>query len=553
MPISPAVADRLVVAPEVAAALAEGRPVVALESTLISHGLPYPQNLEVALGVRGGGPRDRRRRAGDGRDPRRAAARRAGRGRPRGAGDRAGRVRPQGRATDPGGRAGRGRLGGDDGVGDDDRGPRGGDPGVRHGRHRRRASRGAGTASGGGRAAPPSTSRPTSRSSAGRRWPSCAPARRRSSTCRPRSSTSRPGACRSSRSGRRSCPGSSPGRRGSRRRTSSRTWREAAAVVAVHLGLGLGSGVLVCVPVPADAALPDDVARDAVERAIADAEAAGVHGPALTPWLLARIAELTDGASVRANTALIVNDARVAGELAAHLLARADARPATSPWLLPRAGGARYTRRTRGCFRVGDAAPRGRGPPDRATGSWRRTARMRIYEGSPRQDFEEVFRSIGAFLDQRGMKDVLLLEAPDGFIVQGLVTCGPGAAAPGPSRSGRRPRRRSPSSTTTSRGSWRRPPPGAVAVQPPAAGAPGGLLRDGVPRARPIHGRAEAAGRVLLRAGRRVRRPPADGGQAGSRHELAEFTREDIAQMVASGPPSPSGHEPQLAAARTSA
>jgi len=47
---------------------------------------------------------------------------------------------------------------------------------------------------------------------------------------------------------------------------------------------------------------------------------------------------------------------------------------------------------------------------------------MRIYEGSARQDFEEVFRSIGAFLDQRGMKDVLLLEAPDGFIVQGLVT-----------------------------------------------------------------------------------------------------------------------------------
>jgi hypothetical protein len=49
---------------------------------------------------------------------------------------------------------------------------------------------------------------------------------------------------------------------------------------------------------------------------------------------------------------------------------------------------------------------------------------MRIYEGSPRQDFEEVLRSIGAFLDQRGMKDVLLVEAPDGFIVQGLVTEG---------------------------------------------------------------------------------------------------------------------------------
>lgn len=47
---------------------------------------------------------------------------------------------------------------------------------------------------------------------------------------------------------------------------------------------------------------------------------------------------------------------------------------------------------------------------------------MRIYEGSARQDFEEVFRSIGAFLDQRGMREVLLVEAPDGFIVQGLVT-----------------------------------------------------------------------------------------------------------------------------------
>jgi hypothetical protein len=46
---------------------------------------------------------------------------------------------------------------------------------------------------------------------------------------------------------------------------------------------------------------------------------------------------------------------------------------------------------------------------------------VRIYEGSPRQDYEEVLRSIGAFLDQRGMRDILLTEAPDGFIVQGLV------------------------------------------------------------------------------------------------------------------------------------
>jgi len=90
----------------------------------------------------------------------------------------------------------------------------------------------------------------------------------------------------------------------------------AARVVAAHLALGLGSGALVCVPVPADKALPDDVARDVVARAIADADAAGIGGPALTPWLLARIAEITNGVSIGANTALIVNDARQAGRLA---------------------------------------------------------------------------------------------------------------------------------------------------------------------------------------------------------------------------------------------
>ncbi|HET7030608.1 MAG TPA: pseudouridine-5'-phosphate glycosidase [Candidatus Limnocylindrales bacterium] len=92
----------------------------------------------------------------------------------------------------------------------------------------------------------------------------------------------------------------------------------AADVVRVQLELGLG-GVLVCVPAPAAEALPEDLARDAVERAVREAEAAGIRGPATTPWLLARIAEITGGASIRANTALIVNDARVAGQLAVAL------------------------------------------------------------------------------------------------------------------------------------------------------------------------------------------------------------------------------------------
>ena len=95
----------------------------------------------------------------------------------------------------------------------------------------------------------------------------------------------------------------------------------AAALIETQLSLGLGSGILVCVPAPADVALSTEAARDAVDRANAEADEAGIHGPELTPWLLARIAAITDGASVRANTALIVNNARVAGQLAAALVA----------------------------------------------------------------------------------------------------------------------------------------------------------------------------------------------------------------------------------------
>ena len=95
----------------------------------------------------------------------------------------------------------------------------------------------------------------------------------------------------------------------------------AAELVRAHTGLGLGSGMLVCVPVPAPEALPDGEARAAIDRAVADADAARIVGPELTPWLLARIAQLTGGASVRANTALIVNNASVAAEIAGRLVA----------------------------------------------------------------------------------------------------------------------------------------------------------------------------------------------------------------------------------------
>ncbi|HYU50113.1 MAG TPA: pseudouridine-5'-phosphate glycosidase, partial [Candidatus Limnocylindria bacterium] len=97
---------------------------------------------------------------------------------------------------------------------------------------------------------------------------------------------------------------------------------EAAAIVTSHLGLGLDSGILVCVPVPEADALSLEESRSAVDRAIDEASRAGIHGPALTPWLLTRVAELTDGRSVRANTALIVNNAAVAARLSVAMASR---------------------------------------------------------------------------------------------------------------------------------------------------------------------------------------------------------------------------------------
>ncbi len=90
---------------------------------------------------------------------------------------------------------------------------------------------------------------------------------------------------------------------------------EVAAIAATHLAIGLG-GLLVCVPLPAADAVPRERLEGEIEAAVAEAEAAGVSGARLTPWLLARLAERTADATVRANVSLILNNARVAAELA---------------------------------------------------------------------------------------------------------------------------------------------------------------------------------------------------------------------------------------------
>jgi pseudouridine-5'-phosphate glycosidase len=94
---------------------------------------------------------------------------------------------------------------------------------------------------------------------------------------------------------------------------------EAARIVAAARRLGAQHGLLVAVPVPEADELPAAQVETAIQQATAEAAAQGIHGKRVTPFLLGRVAELTGGASRRANTALLVNNARVGGQLAVAL------------------------------------------------------------------------------------------------------------------------------------------------------------------------------------------------------------------------------------------
>jgi pseudouridine-5'-phosphate glycosidase len=90
-----------------------------------------------------------------------------------------------------------------------------------------------------------------------------------------------------------------------------------AAVAATHWGFARDTGVIVANPVSEEAALPGSVVEPLIERALADAEEAGVRGGELTPFVLARLHELSDGRSLIANRRLVEDNASLAAEIAA--------------------------------------------------------------------------------------------------------------------------------------------------------------------------------------------------------------------------------------------
>ncbi|XP_010012556.1 PREDICTED: pseudouridine-metabolizing bifunctional protein C1861.05-like [Nestor notabilis] len=94
---------------------------------------------------------------------------------------------------------------------------------------------------------------------------------------------------------------------------------EAAELIASALGLGLSSGVLIAVPCPKERAASGQVIEEAIQQALREARSKGITGKELTPFMLQRLNELTDGKSLDSNLALIQNNARVGSGIAVAL------------------------------------------------------------------------------------------------------------------------------------------------------------------------------------------------------------------------------------------
>ena len=90
------------------------------------------------------------------------------------------------------------------------------------------------------------------------------------------------------------------------------TPEELAAAFHAKLAMGLKGGMLVTNPIPEQYSMPADVINKAIDEAIAESQRLGIHGKATTPFLLAKVKDLTGGDSLAANIELVLNNARLA-------------------------------------------------------------------------------------------------------------------------------------------------------------------------------------------------------------------------------------------------
>ena len=94
---------------------------------------------------------------------------------------------------------------------------------------------------------------------------------------------------------------------------------ELAAMFSAQRELGYKGGMLVTNPIPAEYAMDKKIIDAAIEQALSDAKARGIHGKETTPFLLARVVELTGGDSLESNIRLVLNNAKVAAQTAGAL------------------------------------------------------------------------------------------------------------------------------------------------------------------------------------------------------------------------------------------
>jgi pseudouridine-5'-phosphate glycosidase len=91
---------------------------------------------------------------------------------------------------------------------------------------------------------------------------------------------------------------------------------EVAAVMAAKWSLGISGGLVVAQPIPAEDEIPAEQIAGIIDRALADMDARGIRGQDTTPYLLGRIVEITGGASLKANIALVRANARLGTAIA---------------------------------------------------------------------------------------------------------------------------------------------------------------------------------------------------------------------------------------------
>ena len=91
---------------------------------------------------------------------------------------------------------------------------------------------------------------------------------------------------------------------------------EIAGLMEAKWRLGLSGGVAIVNPIRVEDEIPADEIGVIIDRALAEMDARGIHGKEATPFLLGRIVEITEGASLAANIALVNNNARLGAQVA---------------------------------------------------------------------------------------------------------------------------------------------------------------------------------------------------------------------------------------------